>query len=189
SAFDTNQRYTWLNDAACDLMGVEEEALIGQFYGDANIVRDDRINQGFLLNLREVTRTGAPVRYETFGKDADDGREHAWSLEMWPVRDDLGAVVSVGIAAFDSSEQHWARRRLALLNEAAAGIGTTLDVVRTAEELVELVVPRFADFVSVDLLDWVLGADEPTPAQADEVVLHRVAHGSVTEGTTEGVIP
>ncbi|NEA66150.1 SpoIIE family protein phosphatase [Streptomyces sp. SID12488] len=189
SAFDTNQRYTWLNDAACDLMGVEEEALIGQFYGDANIVPDDRINQGFLLNLREVTRTGAPVRYETFGKDADDGREHAWSLEMWPVRDDLGAVVSVGIAAFDSSEQHWARRRLALLNEAAAGIGTTLDVVRTAEELVELVVPRFADFVSVDLLDWVLGADEPTPAQADEVVLHRVAHGSVTEGTPEAVIP
>ncbi|MGY1495432.1 SpoIIE family protein phosphatase [Streptomyces sp. QTS52] len=189
SAFDTDQRYTWLNGAACDLMGVEEQALIGQFYGDANIVPDDRINQGFLLNLREVTRTGVPVRYEAFGKDVDDGREHAWSLEMWPVRDDLGAVVSVGIAAFDSSEQHWARRRLALLNEAAAAIGTTLDVVRTAEELVELVVPRFADFVSVDLLDWVLGADEPTPAQADEVVLHRVAHGSVTEGTPEAVIP
>ncbi|WP_327699589.1 ATP-binding SpoIIE family protein phosphatase [Streptomyces sp. NBC_00459] len=188
SAFDTNQRYTWLNDAACDLMGVEEQTLIGQFYADGNIVPDDRISEGFLLNLREVTRTGVPVRYETFGKDADDGREHAWSMEMWPVRDDLGAVVSVGIAAFDSSEQHWSRRRLALLNEAAAAIGTTLDVVRTAEELVELVVPRFADFVSVDLLDWVLGAEEPTPAQADEVVLHRVAHGSVTEGTPEAVI-
>ncbi|GAA3906129.1 SpoIIE family protein phosphatase [Streptomyces lacrimifluminis] len=189
SALDTNQCYTWLNDSACDLMGVEEQALIGQFYGDGNLVPDDRISQGFLVNLREVVRTGVPVRYETFGKDADDGREHAWSLEMWPVRDDLGAVVSVGIAAFDSSEQHWARRRLALLNEAAAAIGTTLDVVRTAEELVELVVPRFADFVSVDLLDWVLGAEEPTAAQAEEVVLHRVAHGSVTEGTPEAVIP
>jgi serine phosphatase RsbU (regulator of sigma subunit)/PAS domain-containing protein/anti-sigma regulatory factor (Ser/Thr protein kinase) len=189
SAFDTNQRYTWLNDAACDLMGIEEQALVGKFYGDGNVVPDDRISQGFLVNLREVVRTGLPVRYETFGKNADDGREHAWSLDMWPVRDDLGAVVSVGIAAFDSSEQHWARRRLALLNEAAAAIGTTLDVVRTAEELVELVVPRFADFVSVDLLDWVLGAEEPTAAQADDVVLHRVAHGSVTEGTPEAVIP
>ncbi|MDX3748997.1 SpoIIE family protein phosphatase [Streptomyces sp. AK08-02] len=187
SAFDTDQRYTWLNDSACDLMGVAEQALVGRLYGE--IVPDDRTSQGFLLNLREVARTGVPVRYESFGKDADSGLEHAWSIEMWPVRDELGAVTSVGIAAFDSSDQHWARRRLALLNEAAAAIGTTLDVVRTAEELVELVVPRFADFVSVDLLDWVLGADEPAVAQADEVVLHRVAHGSVTEGTPEAVIP
>ncbi|MEH0416385.1 ATP-binding SpoIIE family protein phosphatase [Streptomyces sp. B21-083] len=187
SAFDTDQRYTWLNDSACDLMGVEEQALVGRLYGD--IVPDDRTSQGFLLNLREVARTGVPVRYESFGKDAASGREHAWSIEMWPVRDDLGAVTSVGIAAFDSSDQHWARRRLALLNEAAAAIGTTLDVVRTAEELVELVVPRFADFVSVDLLDWVLGADEPQAASDEEVVLHRVAHGSVTEGTPEAVVP
>ncbi|WP_405825515.1 SpoIIE family protein phosphatase [Streptomyces sp. NBC_01390] len=187
SAFDTDQRYTWLNDSACDLMGVEEQALVGRLYGE--IVPDDRTSRGFLLNLREVARTGLPVRYESFGKDADSGREYAWSIEMWPVRDDLGAVTSVGIAAFDSSDQHWARRRLALLNEAAAAIGTTLDVVRTAEELVELVVPRFADFVSVDLLDWVLGADEPAAVRADEVVLHRVAHGSVTEGTPEAVIP
>ncbi|MDW4904107.1 SpoIIE family protein phosphatase [Streptomyces sp. ADMS] len=189
SAFDTNQRYAWLNNAACDLMGIEEQALIGQFYGDTDIVPDDRISQGFLLNLREVARTGVPVRYETFGKDVGDGREYAWSLEMWPVRDDLGAITSVGIAAFDSSEQHWARRRLALLNEAATAIGTTLDVVRTAEELVELAVSRFADFVSVDLLDWVLGADEPPAPPAGEIMLRRVAHGSVTEGTPEAVIP
>ncbi|WP_055523069.1 ATP-binding SpoIIE family protein phosphatase [Streptomyces graminilatus] len=189
SALDANERYTWLNDAACAVMGTDEQALVGKFYADRNIVPDDKISQGFLTNLREVLRTGVPVRYETFGKDADDGRERAWSLEMWPVRDDLGAVVQVGIAAFDSSEQHWARRRLALLNEAAAAIGTTLDVVRTAEELVEIAVPRFADFVSVDLLDWVLGADEPAGAQADEVVLRRVAHGSVTEGTPEAVVP
>ena len=188
SSFDTDQRYLWLNDAACGLMKAEEQALVGQFYADVNFVPDDRISEGFLLNLREVTRTGVPVRYETFGINADDGREYAWSLEMWPVRDDLGAVTSVGIAAFDSSEEHWARRRLALLNEAATAIGTTLDVVRTAEELVEVAVPRFADFVSVDLLDWVLGAEEPATA-ADEIVLRRVAHGSVTEGTPEAVIP
>ncbi|WP_405776329.1 SpoIIE family protein phosphatase [Streptomyces sp. NBC_01538] len=189
SAFDLNQRYTWLNEAVCDLMGATEQALLGQFYGDTNVVPDDRISEGLLLHLREVARTGTAVRYEIFGKDATDGRAYAWSFDMWPVRDDLGAVTSVGIAGFDSSDQHWSRRRLALLNEAAAAIGTTLDVVRTAEELVELVVPRFADFVSVDLLDWVLGADEPQATPAEEVVLHRVAHGSVTEGTPEAVVP
>ncbi|MFF3381274.1 SpoIIE family protein phosphatase [Streptomyces sp. NPDC002680] len=188
SAFDTEQRYLWLNSAASGLMKADEQALVGKFYADVNFVPDDRISEGFLLNLREVTRTGVPVRYETSGKNADDGREYAWSLEMWPVRDDSGAVTSVGIAAFDSSEEHWARRRLALLNEAATTIGTTLDVVRTAEELVELAVPRFADFVSVDLLDWVLGAEEP-PTAAHTIVLRRVAHGSVTEGTPEAVIP
>ncbi|UIX28712.1 ATP-binding SpoIIE family protein phosphatase [Streptomyces sp. GQFP] len=188
SVFDTDQRYMWLNDVACGLMTAEEQALVGQFYADGKFVPDERISEGFLLNLREVTRTGVPVRYETFGLNADDGLEYAWSLEMWPVRDDSGAIISVGIAAFDSSEEHWARWRLALLNEAATTIGTTLDVVRTAEELVELAVPRFADFVSVDLLDWVLGAEEP-PTAADEIVLRRVAHGSVTEGTPEAVIP
>ncbi|EFL35861.1 magnesium or manganese-dependent protein phosphatase [Streptomyces viridochromogenes DSM 40736] len=54
-----------------------------------------------------------------------------------------------------------ARERLELLYSAGARIGTTLDVVRTAEELAEVAVPRFADFVSVELLDPVLRGEEP----------------------------
>lgn len=41
-------------------------------------------------------------------------------------------------------------------------IGTTLDVVRTAQELAEVAVPRFADVVTVDLQNPVLEGDEPT---------------------------
>ncbi|WP_031077997.1 SpoIIE family protein phosphatase/ATP-binding protein [Streptomyces sp. NRRL S-118] len=55
-----------------------------------------------------------------------------------------------------------ARERLKLLYEAGVRIGTTLDVKRTAEELSEVAVPRFADFVSVELLDPVLRGEEPT---------------------------
>ncbi|WP_344414813.1 SpoIIE family protein phosphatase [Streptomyces glomeratus] len=55
-----------------------------------------------------------------------------------------------------------ARERLKLLYEAGVRIGTTLDVVRTAEELTEVAVPRFADLVTVDLLDSVLRGWEPT---------------------------
>ncbi|WP_406441670.1 SpoIIE family protein phosphatase [Streptomyces sp. NBC_01613] len=54
-----------------------------------------------------------------------------------------------------------ARRRLELLHEAGVRIGTTLDVTRTAEELAEVAVPRFADFVAVDLPDAVLRGEEP----------------------------
>ncbi|MCH0540769.1 SpoIIE family protein phosphatase [Streptomyces sp. MUM 203J] len=54
-----------------------------------------------------------------------------------------------------------ARKRLNLLYDAGGGIGTSLDVVRTAEELAEVAVPRFADFVTVDLSAPVLRGEEP----------------------------
>ncbi|MFH8769808.1 SpoIIE family protein phosphatase [Streptomyces sp. NPDC017958] len=53
-----------------------------------------------------------------------------------------------------------ARRRLELLSEASARIGTTLDVRRTAEELAETAVPRLADFVTIDLPESVLRGEE-----------------------------
>ena len=72
-----------------------------------------------------------------------------------------------------------ARQKLALLNEASTRIGTTLDVQRTAQELVDVVIPRFADFVTVDLLDSVLDGDDLTPPLAHDgsVLLRAVAVG------------
>ncbi|MCW7940881.1 histidine kinase [Streptomyces hygroscopicus] len=60
-----------------------------------------------------------------------------------------------------------ARERLKLLYDAGLGIGTTLDVARTAEELAQVAVPRFADFVTVDLADAVLHGEEPAPTATD----------------------
>ncbi|WNE97771.1 SpoIIE family protein phosphatase [Streptomyces luomodiensis] len=54
-----------------------------------------------------------------------------------------------------------AQKRLKLLYDASVGIGTTLDVSRTAEELAQVAVDRFADFVTVDLAEPVLRGDEP----------------------------
>ncbi|WP_199923989.1 SpoIIE family protein phosphatase [Streptomyces scabiei] len=54
-----------------------------------------------------------------------------------------------------------ARERLRLLYDAGVGVGTGLDVTRTAEELAEVAVPRFADFVTVDLAPAALSGDEP----------------------------
>jgi PAS domain S-box-containing protein len=88
-------------------------------------------------------------------------------------------------------EAHAAQARLALLNDASTTIGTTLDMQRTAEELVALVIPRFADFVTVDLLDAVVQGgeqegDQP-PMPADGTVLMRaVAIGEVTEAGLVG---
>ncbi|MET8246397.1 SpoIIE family protein phosphatase [Streptomyces sp. NPDC005202] len=59
-----------------------------------------------------------------------------------------------------------AREHLTLLYDAGVGVGTTLDVTRTAEELAEVSVPRFADFTTVDLYDPVLSGEDPEPGSA-----------------------
>ncbi|MGY5010927.1 SpoIIE family protein phosphatase [Streptomyces sp. 900105755] len=69
-------------------------------------------------------------------------------------------------------------RRLRLLYDAGTAVGNTLDVGRTADELVRVAVPRFADFVTVDLEESVLHGGEPTAA---ETVLRRVARGGVRD--------
>ncbi|MET7488764.1 SpoIIE family protein phosphatase [Streptomyces sp. NPDC005538] len=153
-------------------------------------------DEGFLRCVRQVAEEGVPLHYECLSPEPSCGpgdtsavllgstRHRAWVIELWPVRDPgTGEVVGVGTAAFDSSDQHAARQRLALLQEAGTLIGTTLNVARTAQELADLAVPRLADFVSVDLLDSVLRGEEPVPGQVDAaVVLRRVAHQSSAEG-------
>ncbi|MGV9251149.1 SpoIIE family protein phosphatase [Streptomyces sp. NPDC003697] len=60
-----------------------------------------------------------------------------------------------------SGRAELARERLKLLYDAGLGIGTSLDVARTADELAQVAVPRFADFATVDLADAVLDGEEP----------------------------
>ncbi|MFD4576317.1 SpoIIE family protein phosphatase [Streptomyces sp. NPDC058417] len=71
-----------------------------------------------------------------------------------------------------------ARERLDMLYAAGVGIGTSLDVTRTAEELAELAVPRFADFATVDLFDAVLHGEEPEARGA----LRRSASSGIRKG-------
>ncbi|MGV9554543.1 SpoIIE family protein phosphatase [Streptomyces sp. NPDC003522] len=66
--------------------------------------------------------------------------------------------------------------RLRLLYEASTRIGTTLDIERTAEELTEVAVPRFADFATVELMEPVLHGGEPTGASTQ---MRRVAAAGI----------
>nr|QIY67817.1 SpoIIE family protein phosphatase [Streptomyces sp. RPA4-2] len=73
-----------------------------------------------------------------------------------------------------------ARERLTLLSEASTRVGGTLDVARTAEELAEVAVRRFADQAAVDLFDPVLKGEEPARGpHAGPVTLRRAARRSV----------
>ncbi|MGF6947228.1 serine phosphatase RsbU (regulator of sigma subunit)/PAS domain-containing protein/anti-sigma regulatory factor (Ser/Thr protein kinase) [Streptomyces auratus] len=68
-----------------------------------------------------------------------------------------------------------ARGRLKLLYDAGTEIGTTLDVVRTCEELAEFGAARFADIVTVDLAEDVLIGEEPTAPTNAIVEMRRTA--------------
>lgn len=72
-----------------------------------------------------------------------------------------------------------AGRHLKLLYDATVGIGTTLDVTRTAEELAEVAVPEFADFVTVDLAEPILRGEE---AVGTHRTLRRVATAATRTG-------
>lgn len=83
----------------------------------------------------------------------------------YPQADQGGSVVTLRDTtelAVVSGRAEVARERLKLLYEAGVGIGTTLDVGRTAQELADVAAPEFADLVTVDLLDAVLRGWEPT---------------------------
>lgn len=72
-----------------------------------------------------------------------------------------------------------ARERLELLYDAGVRIGSTLELTGTTEKLVEVAVPRFADVVTVELLDPVVRGEEPAPPYE---VLHRTAAGGDITG-------
>ncbi|MFE2279809.1 SpoIIE family protein phosphatase [Streptomyces sp. NPDC059454] len=74
-----------------------------------------------------------------------------------------------------SGRAETSRERLNMLYDAGVGIGTSLDVTRTAEELAELAVPRFADFATVDLFESVLAGGHPDAAG----VLRRAASAGI----------
>ncbi|MFJ8474263.1 SpoIIE family protein phosphatase [Kitasatospora sp. NPDC094011] len=88
-----------------------------------------------------------------------------------------------------------AQRRLRLLYDAGMTVGSSLDVIRTAEELAQVAVPRFADFVTVDLAEQVPAGEELPPGGSLER-MRRAALAGVRDdppfhpvGTALDVVP
>ncbi|MFF3749101.1 SpoIIE family protein phosphatase [Streptomyces sp. NPDC002018] len=80
---------------------------------------------------------------------------------------------------------------LVRLGEASTRIGTTLDVLHTAQELADFTVPFLADYVAVDLAETVPLGEEPLlklgTDKDDETVFHRAAAASIHEGIPESI--
>lgn len=135
----------------------------------------------------QVLRNGRPARADIRVTVPGEERERAWTTFLTPVKDDAGRTHGLAAAALDTTREYLARRRLSLVNEATARIGTTLDLTRTAQELADVTCGRFADAVTVDLLASVL-ADVRPEEGAPATELRRVAR-CATHGTPPAPCP
>ncbi|MGQ4334199.1 SpoIIE family protein phosphatase [Streptomyces hayashii] len=192
AVMDLELRYVWLNDTLERFGGVPREQRLGRRLSELlpglQAVALEKL-------MRRVLETGEPVTdYEYLGWSwADPHRRHAYSTSFFPLEGADGRVTGVCYMVQDVTERWTARELLSLVNEAGTRVGTTLDVMRTAQELADFCVPRFADFVIVDLLEPVLSTEGhgtwltdagPPP---DRPVMRRAGMTSVREGCPEAV--
>ncbi|MFC9114841.1 MULTISPECIES: SpoIIE family protein phosphatase [Streptomyces] len=146
--------------------------------------------------LRRVLQTGESITdmHVTGFVPGSDERRH-WSVNLYRVHSGSGRPIGISWLGTDitarraaAREAAAARRNLALLNEAGARIGNSLDLETTARELLDVVVPGFCDLATVDLYQGLLAGDETPPGLADgSAEVRRVAFASaVSDGPFSG---
>ncbi|QGV78766.1 SpoIIE family protein phosphatase [Streptomyces ficellus] len=138
--------------------------------------------------LRRVLESGESVTdLQITGAVPGGSERRHWSVNLYRVHSGTGRPVGVAGLGTDvtrrqiaAREAASARRNLALLNEAGARIGNSLDLETTARELLDVAVPGFCDLASVDLYQGLLTGDEAPPGRADgsSAELRRVAFAS-----------
>ncbi|MGW0998656.1 SpoIIE family protein phosphatase [Streptomyces sp. NPDC002523] len=156
---DADLRLTRYNAAAVGMQGTEVTEKLGmrptQAWADFSAEKAEQV-------MTEVLETGEPVlAFEKRGRPpCDPEHEHIYSASVFRLEDTDGRILGLADLVADVTEQYRVRERLALIAEAGSRIGTTLDVLSTAAELADVVVPRLADRVAVDLLEPVLTGEE-----------------------------
>ncbi|MFC7637969.1 SpoIIE family protein phosphatase [Streptomyces thermogriseus] len=137
--------------------------------------------------LRRVLDSGEAVTdlHVTGFVPGSDERRH-WSVNLYRVHSGSGRPIGIAWLGTDitarraaAREAAAARRNLALLNDAGARLGNSLDLETTARQLLDVVVPGFCDLATVDLYQGLLAGDETAPGLADgSAELRRVAFAS-----------
>lgn len=151
--------------------------------------------------LQRVLETGEAVtELQIVGAPPGSTDRRHWSINLYRVHSGTGRPVGVAGLGIDVTRRHnaareaaSARRNLALLNEAGARIGNSLDLEATARELLDVAVPGFCDLAAVDLYQGLLTGDEAPPGRwgsshdvgygAGSAELRRVAFASAVSDT------
>ncbi|MER5465445.1 SpoIIE family protein phosphatase [Streptomyces sp. NPDC002668] len=180
---DEELRYVHLNQALADMDGLPIQEHIGRRMEDIMITSDGGEYQRI---LRAVAADGQPVVSTLVGvrTPGHPDRDQVRSVSFFPLSRAVGSLPGVGGLLVDVTDREQAimeatagRQRLALLDRAAARIGTTLDVDVTARELVAAAVPDFSDASVVEVVEWM---DEPEVFDPERPLLtRRIASGTI----------
>jgi PAS domain S-box-containing protein len=179
--FDEQLRVVRCNSAGRAVRGLPEEAVLGkrldevaEGFDDPEIAELARRVLAGELRIQDRLLRGRPP--------ADRDHEMVVSVSAFRVLPDGGPVLGVAVAQDVTARQRVADR-LEILHDAHRAIGTSLDMTATAEALAEVVVGRFADAVSVDVLDEaVRGARPPAGPVGADVPLRRLVFRSLDGG-------
>ncbi|WP_326608127.1 PAS domain-containing protein [Streptomyces sp. NBC_01800] len=140
--------------------------------------------------LRQVLDTGASLvlRDQPLSWQHDPARQRVMSLSAFRLEDERGHPTGVAALYSDTTDQWRARRNLDLARKTAERIGGSLDVVRTAHELADVLVPAFGDFAAVDLAQAVFDGDEPVKRLGGgDLHLRNAAMAPAAEGWPAGI--
>ncbi|MGW0087227.1 SpoIIE family protein phosphatase [Streptomyces sp. NPDC003393] len=187
---DPGLRCLWVNDALALQDGIPREKRLGRRLTE---VLPGAETESAEAVMRQVLETGAPMIDHAYRAwpTTDDRQEHSFSTSFFRLDDAQGHTLGVCVMSVDVTDRQRARERLALLSEAGTRIGTTLDVMRTGQELADLVVPRVADYVTVDLADAVPRGEEPRvrlgAPNRHIPAFRRAGVASIHEGTPESL--
>ncbi|MGW0753331.1 SpoIIE family protein phosphatase [Streptomyces sp. NPDC002587] len=189
---DADLRVVRINTATRAMHEVPAERIIGRHFIDAfadlsspeiadpsspRFARDSSPEEVEAM-VRGVMDTGVAVRERLVRSrlEADQGRERTYSVSVFRLQSPEGAVLGAVVAVVDVTDREEELARMRVRDGVREHVGRTLDVIATCEELVDTLVPAFADVAAVDVVDAVVRGEEPPAGPfARDVPLRRAA--------------
>jgi PAS domain S-box-containing protein len=156
---DTSFHYVRVNGALASFNGLPAEEHIGRSLRE---VLGEELARTIEPYHRHVIETGEPILdLAVEGRTAAEPDERRnWLVSYYPVRDAADTILGVGVVITDVTERERARAaaeaagaRLSVLAEASQQLAGSLDYESTLANLSTLLVPRFADWYAVDVVD------------------------------------
>ncbi|MDX2544705.1 SpoIIE family protein phosphatase [Streptomyces sp. WI04-05B] len=155
AVLDTELRFRYVNATLARMNGVPAAEHIGRTV--AEVVPGVEAREDV---LRAVIDDGVPRETISSGHTQADSplERRYWHGAYHRLRHDgrtlgiVGIVLEISAARQEQRELERARERLALLDEAATRVGTTLDMDTTCQELAEFLVAKLADAATVKVL-------------------------------------
>ncbi len=152
-------RLLYVNDAAARLVGFDTaDELLGAPVGDImsrfEVMAADRspLPAGDLPGRRTL-HTGLPNEQVIVYRILATGEEKWSRVRSSPVRDERGEVAFAINIVRDITEEHREEREARLMARVSDVLGSSLDYELTLRRVADLVVPEFADWCTVDMVE------------------------------------